>query len=94
VRLLSWEGTGPASCEWFSVDIDTGEKFLIGDVANIPGDAYAAFRTGTGRAHVRSILPAPGYVGAVTQPTIRIELANGRTSYVAGSAKLSFDGAR
>ena len=41
---------------------------------------------------MRSILPAPGYVGAVTQPTIRIELANGRTSYVVGSAKLAFDG--
>ena len=33
MRLLSWEGSGEASCEWFSVDIDTGEKFLIGDVA-------------------------------------------------------------
>ena len=90
IRLLTWEGSGEASCEWFSVNIDTGERFLIGDVTS-PA-SYDAFRTGQGRARVQSILPAPGYVGAVTQPTIRIELANGRTSYVAGSAKLSFDG--
>ena len=90
IRLLWWEGNGGANCEWFSVNIDTGERFLIGDVTS-PA-SYDAFRTGQGRARVQSILPAPGYVGAVTQPTIRIELANGRTSYVAGSAKLAFDG--
>ncbi len=92
VRLLWWEGDGGANCEWFSVDPDTGEKVLIGDTANFPTEAYAVYRTGQGRAHVKSILPAPGYVGASPDTAIRIELENGRTTYVAGSAKLSFDG--
>ncbi|MCL4176566.1 MAG: hypothetical protein KJ072_02310 [Verrucomicrobia bacterium] len=92
IRMLWWEGGGGASCEWFSVNVDTGEKILIGDTQYYPDDAVQPFRTGQGRAHVRSISPAPGYGGASREPTIRIELANGRTSYVAGSARLFYNG--
>jgi hypothetical protein len=92
VRLLWWEGNGGANCEWFSVNLGTREKILIGDTQEFPTDAVPVFRTGQGRAHVRSIAPAPGYTGASREPVLRVELANGTTSYVAGSGKMFYNG--
>jgi hypothetical protein len=92
VRMLWWEGNGGGNAEWFSVNNATREKILIGDTDYYPADTVQVFRTGQGRAHVRAISPAPGYTGAERDLTLRVELANGRTSYVAGSAKMFYNG--
>ncbi|MEM2352178.1 MAG: hypothetical protein QXT26_07200 [Thermoproteota archaeon] len=57
-RLLWWEGTGAASCEWFTIDPYTGEYLLI----NGPqAGAIKAYKSSTeNRAHVKKMLPAAG----------------------------------
>jgi hypothetical protein len=91
VRLLYWEGTGGANCEWFSENIATGERILIGDTVYFPTTAYQVFRTGQGRAYIRKLVPSSGWTG--TQPTgpIQVELQDGRTQVT--EAKLYVDGA-
>ena len=77
-----------------SVNIDTGEKILIGDTQYYPTAAVQPFRTGQGRAYVRSLSPANGYVGTAPLPTIKAELVDGRTTVVDGSVQLWIDGAQ
>ena len=91
VRLLWWQGNGGANLEWFIQDLTTGNKYLINQ-----NDAKAvkAFRTGTGRAYVKSVLPANGFTGVTTNANekIQIILEDGSTSVVGGSIVLQVDG--
>jgi hypothetical protein len=89
-RLLTWEGNGGASAEWFAVDLSNGQRTLINGTG---AGAVRAFQTGSGRAHISSILPANGYIGAPVRPTIAVQFANGRTSVKAGSVSIVLDGA-
>lgn len=88
-RLLWWEGTGDASAEWFTVNLSTGEKRLVNGAGAGPVKGYL---NGSGRAHVKSLLPANGFTGAEVAPTIKVDFANGRTSVKAASASLVVDG--
>lgn len=87
-RLLQWQGTGDASCEWFVVNLETGGKTLV----NGPGCPVKAYMSGTDRAHVSRLLPADGYMGSEIQPEIRIELEDGSTQVDASTIKLSVAG--
>lgn len=91
LRLLWWEGDGGGNCEWFSVDTTTGEKMLInGTVTAAP----RAFRTGAGRAVLRSVLPADNS-SVMYRPSgaiIRADLVDGSTTVVDGSVKLFING--
>lgn len=88
-RLLYWQGTGGASCEWYTVDLETGERYLV----NGPGSPIKAFQQANDRAHVSKVLPADGFMGVNTpQPTVRIELEDGATQVDAASISLSIDG--
>jgi hypothetical protein len=90
IRLLHWEGDGGASAEWFSQDIVTGQKILIGDTDYYPTAAYQAFRTGQGRARVTTMRPSHGFAG--TQPTgpFYAQITDGRTTV--SNARLFIDG--
>ena len=91
-RLLWWQGDGGANLEWFVVDLATGNKYLVNQ--NDP-KAVTAFRTGTGRAYVQSVLPADGWGGVTTNANekLKIVLQDARTTVVAGSIVLQIDGA-
>jgi hypothetical protein len=90
IRLLYWQGGGGASAEWFSVDLATGQKILIGDTQYYPTRAYPAFRNGQGRARVSTLRPSSGFTG--TQPTgpIFAQITDGRTT--ASNARLLING--
>ncbi|HXT41737.1 MAG TPA: hypothetical protein VN887_17145, partial [Candidatus Angelobacter sp.] len=91
-RLLWWQGNGGANLEWFIQDLTTGSKYLINQ--NDP-KAVKAFRTGSGRAYVKSILPSDGFAGVTTNSNekIQIVLEDGTTTVVGGSVVLQVDGA-
>jgi hypothetical protein len=90
VRLLYWQGGGGASAEWFSVDIETGQRILIGDTQYYPGDAYEVFRTGQGRAHVRTLRPSSGFSASEPTGPVFVEIVDGRTQ--ASNARLIIEG--
>jgi hypothetical protein len=90
IRLLYWEGSGGASCEWFSVDINTGRKILIGDTDYYPTAAYQAFRTGQGRARVSELRPSSGFVGTAPTGPVFVQITDGRTTAL--NARLFIDG--
>jgi hypothetical protein len=88
-RLLWWEGAGGANVEWFTEDVVTGERFLVGG----PGTgAIKAFKTAPNRAHVAQMLPANGWTGHDPQAKLSFTLEDGTTSVVNGSVKLLVDG--
>ncbi|MCB1127504.1 MAG: hypothetical protein KDM81_13505, partial [Verrucomicrobiae bacterium] len=86
-RLLYWQGTGGASCEWFTVNPDTGEKILV----NGPGASVKAYKTASDRAVLAKMLPADGFTGTDPDATLTFQIVNGSTSFQAGSAKLMID---
>ncbi len=89
-RLLWWEGTGGASCEWFTVDPYTGEYFLIN--SDQPG-AIQAYRTAVGRAHVVRMVPAVGWQGTLSNGyKMQWVLEDGSTTVVPDSIKVIWDG--
>jgi hypothetical protein len=90
IRLLYWEGGGGASCEWFSVNVNTGERTLIGDTQNNPTTAVAAYRTGQGRAYISKLSPSHRWTGAGASTPISVEIRDGRTTV--SDAKLFLDG--
>jgi hypothetical protein len=92
VRLLYWEGNGGANCEWFSQNIDTGEKILIGDTLYYPTAAAQVFRTGQGRATITKLKPSNGYQGTQAVGPVEVQITDGRTQ--ASNALLFLDGAQ
>jgi hypothetical protein len=90
IRLLYWQGGGGASAEWFSVDLQTGQKILLGDTQYYPNRAYQVFRNGQGRARISTLRPSSGFTG--TQPTgpIYVQITDGRTT--ASNARLLING--
>jgi hypothetical protein len=90
IRLLYWEGGGGASCEWFSVDLQTGRKILIGDTQYYPTAAYRPYRNGQGRAYISTLRPSSGYTGANNTGPIFAQITDGRTQ--ASNARLLIEG--
>ena len=90
-RLSWWEGGGGANVEFFSENIESGERILVNDRA-VTGHSKA-YTTGRGRAYVKSILPANGFTGANTTFQVKIQLVDDLTTVVDGSVSLVFDGA-
>jgi hypothetical protein len=95
-RLVNYNGGGnlpgdAGNVEWFVVDPLTGEKYLVNDTTQ-GTKTVRTYQTASGRAYVKSLLPANTYNGAPIKPTIRAEIVNGTTSLVAGSVKLYLDG--
>ncbi len=89
-RLTWWEGGGGANVEFFSVNRETGQRILVNDPA-VPA-AIKTFRTGTGTAVVRSVLPAAGAnTGDPAQP-LKITLENGSTTVTTSSIKVKVNG--
>jgi hypothetical protein len=88
-RLLWWEGTGDGNAEWFVVNLSTGVRSLVNGAG---AGTVKGYLNGSGRAHIRSLLPANGFTGAAARPTITAQFANGRTSVKASSISLVVDG--
>ena len=84
-RLVWWEGTGGASCEFFQV-LDNGTKVLIGDTAGGSVAAYKASGAGNAGslpADVVSAAPWPGQAGVNPQDVqVQVIIADGTTATV------------
>ena len=89
-RLLWWEGSGGANCEWYAVNLDNGSRILINGPQS---GSIKAFRAGAGRAYVQSVSPSDGFAGAQPTSEIKFTLVNGTTAVVGGSISLAVDGA-
>ncbi|MFN0067439.1 MAG: hypothetical protein ACKVYV_07350 [Limisphaerales bacterium] len=87
-RLSWWEGGGGANCEWFMVNVTTGEKILI-NATGVAGHVKA-FRTANGRAYARLVSPYPGFANAQPAQGLRAELVNGTTTI--SDIQLTVDG--
>ena len=89
-RLLWWEGGSAASCEWFTVNLDTGEYLLINGPQ--PG-AIEAYRTAAGnRAHVSKMLPANGLPGVEAGQQFEWVIEDGTTTVDPNSVKVIWEG--
>ena len=91
VRLLWWEGTGDAACEFFVVEPATGARRLINDRVNtsyFAVNSYATF-TGSERPHLKSIIPANGATNQPAQVTLEAVISG----LDGGSVTLSINGA-
>jgi hypothetical protein len=91
-RLLWWQGTGGANCEWYMVDRTTGNRYLINGPQNNPL-ALKAFRSGQPRAYVKSVSPANDYYFADADKPLVVTLADGATQVTTSSVKLMLNGA-
>ena len=89
-RLLWFEGSGGASCEWFTVDLQTGKYLLINGPQ--PG-AIKAYRNSAGnRAHVRRMLPPSGFPGLMAGDEILWEIEDGATTVSPSDVKVLLNG--
>jgi hypothetical protein len=91
-RLLWWEGTGGASCEFFVVDLASGARRLINDRSNLAHFTVRGYSTFTGAARpfVKSFSPD---AGAILQPRdVPIEIVVG--SLGASPVELWVDGSQ
>lgn len=89
-RLLYNQGTGPASLEWFTINVVTGQKILVNDLSN--PNAVKAFREGVRRPYVASVKPFPGAVGVQPKATIEIGIRDGDTQLVNNLVSLFLNG--
>jgi hypothetical protein len=91
-RLLYWNGTGGANCEWYLIDRQTGtNRYLINGPQNNPL-ALKAFTTGQSRAYVKSVSPANNYYFVDAKAPVKITLVDGSTQVASGSVKLALNG--
>ena len=91
IRLLWWEGTGGASCEFFIVDPATGARRLINDRVNTAyfgANSYATY-TGPERPYLVSVTPAPNATDQLPDVTFEAVIAN----LGGGSVNLTINGA-
>jgi len=89
-RLLWWQGDGPASCEWYTIDLNSGEYLLINgpQIGAIP-----AYRTSSqNRVHVTKMLPAPGLPHVLGGQTFTWEIVDGAAPLVPDSLQLIWNG--
>lgn len=90
-RLLYWEGTGGADCEWFTIDLKTGELQLVNGAG---ANAVKAYKSAQGtRAYLANLVPSEGFDAVAVKPTITATLADGSgTQAKSGSVSLVLDG--
>jgi hypothetical protein len=89
-RLAYWQGGGGANCEFFSSDVNTGARALVGGTQT---GAIVAHANGSGAAYARSISPYPGWTGADSQQPVVLTLVDDATTVNQGSIKATLDGA-
>lgn len=93
VRLITWDGGGGASAEFYSVNPPEpgGEKILINASNN--ANAIKAYRTAeTELAFAKSISPTQGASDVFLQPTVSVVLEDAGTEIEASSIKFTYDG--
>jgi hypothetical protein len=90
VRLLWFEGGGGASLEFFSIDLDTGEKILINDPSN--SSAIGAYATPTVARPFASVFPLPGSVNVFGSEPITVRFFNQTATVNQGSIQLQVNG--
>jgi hypothetical protein len=92
-RLIHFEGGGGASLEWWSVDLETGDRILINDTTNPNSVRSFAFAADVDALpYVRSVTPLPGENFARPDDPIRAEIVAGTTALPAGSIRMELDG--
>lgn len=93
VRLITWDGGGGASAEFYTVNPPeaVGQKILVNDPSN--PDAAKAFRLPTVQlAFAESVTPLPEVSDVFLQPTVTVILKDAGTQIDRATVKLSFDG--
>ena len=93
-RLLFYQAGREASLEWWSVDLDSGEKILINDPSN--ANAIKAYQNSTSPlAHlpyIAELSPRPGTLGNKASEPVQVLIDDDRTKLDASKLQLSFDG--
>jgi hypothetical protein len=95
-RLAYWQGTGGASCEFFSYDIPTGVRTLVNETGSdgqLLPSAIPARPSGHGAAYVRGLSPYPGWTGVDYRQPVVLTLLDDATSVDQGSITAALDGA-
>lgn len=92
-RLISFESSGRAALEFFSIDAATGKRTLVND----PKDpaALRVFRTVSSLVlapYVRAVRPARGTLNAPPDTGIGVEVVDGTTELAPDSVQLKLNG--
>ncbi|MDO8631165.1 MAG: PA14 domain-containing protein, partial [Phycisphaerales bacterium] len=91
VRLLWWEGGGDSNCKFFSVNLVTGVKTLINDVAH--GSTIRAYReSSVVRPFVSRLLPAAGSLIVLPTADVIAEITDGTIPVDASSVAFTLNG--
>lgn len=94
LRLIYEEGDGDASCEFYSVDLVTGQKILINDPAST--NAIVSYRVLTGvpqPPYVRYVSPAAGATEVPLDTAVVADIWDQATAVVPGTVQMLFNGA-
>src|SRR5256885_1155710 len=88
-RLMYWESAGAnAGVEFFVVDLATGTKTLINDLAGFtPIKAYR--ESGASRPYISKVLPTVNYAYTFADEDVIIQITDGTNPLVAGWAVLA-----
>jgi hypothetical protein len=88
-RLLWWEGGSESNCEFFSVDLATGNRTLINDPAS-PIKAYR--EASVVPPYVSKVLPAAGSILVVPTADVVVEITDGTIPVDANSINFVVNG--
>lgn len=92
-RLIHFDGGGGASVEFFSVDVATGQRFLVNNRA--AAGAIKAFQTSTGTPvspFTRSVTPAVNATGVRLDPTITATIVDGASAVNTAGIQMTVNG--
>jgi len=96
VRIIYGQGGGINGLQFYSINGDTGARFLIND-PNGGGMQLKAYQPASlpitpSLAYASKLLPAPGDQGASPMPIVQAQLTDGTTTTVTNVSTLTFDG--
>jgi hypothetical protein len=91
VRLMYWETGGGDGCEFYTVDIATGERILVNDASN--PRAVKAYQTSTvSRPYVSRTLPSVNYGYAFADQDVIVDITDGANPLTPDSVILRING--
>ncbi len=93
VRLIYEEGNGGSSCEFFSIDLATGVRTLINDLASATSIRSSRGVTGLAQPpYVRVASPVPGAVDVPVETSITAQLWDRATAVAESSIQMTLNG--
>jgi hypothetical protein len=91
-RLMWWDTSGGSSCEFFVVNLSTGQRTLINDLT-APTPVKAFRESADSKPYISRLLPAVGYNYAFADEELIVDVTDGAAPFDSGSAVLTVNGA-